>query len=320
MLSNDFFKRVASVESFWNFYMILFREYKHKKLTRSKIAKEMGKSSALVTGIVNKLQPLNLISMIYDQTIEGTSKYSVTFFFSDILFLLTNELDYNEEQIDELCVTFDTWIKQKNLDFDFNSLEQSGLITFFQDSFFSDIAKKVPLFFFFMLFVTLMISLMKKDEKTNEFSLLSISPIPKGVRFFSYKLLVKMLTDIFLYFNERFFSSYALSLIDRFLTPDNSLGSMIISLQNSLLDIEEDELDVSLSVLVNLIEQKKHWTIGEQWVRVNTLLSLEEIQEIDNKAEIIVKIPLKNGKYKILNVPSLLEESQLLKKYIEIGN
>ena len=70
-------------------------------------------------------------------------------------------------------------------------------------------------------------------------------------------------------------------------------------------------------MIANLIEQQKHWFVENQWIRVNAMLSSNEIQEIGTKADIVVEIPLKNGKKKILNMPSLLNESQSLQRYLE---
>ena len=316
MVINDFFKKTASVEAYWKFYMYLFENYYDLKLTRAKIAKEMKKSNALVSSIVTKLSSLNLVIMSYNPDIRGTSKYSVNFQFVDIISLLANELNYDEQRIEELIMIFEEWMNTKELQFNFQNVKNSSFYTLFNDPLVNNIAKNVPILFFSTLYSTLIYSLFYIDPETQILDVSSISPYPRKVLLFSARLFIKTLTEIGKYLTDRFLTSHARMFIKKYLTSDKSIVSIINSVQNQLLEFEEEELQIVMSSISNIIEEPSFWFVDTEWLRINTTLEPNIIENLDKNAPLLIELPLKNGNTHKIQVSAILRESSKVEKYI----
>lgn len=320
MIPNDLFVGIPPVQIVWDFYMTIFRHTDDTMMTRAEIARQMGKSNATITKIVKKLQPIGLVTIIYDPNVRGTSKHVLTFFPSEILRVIALEVGFNESDSENLDFLFSNWIEARKLQP--NPLQLGvNFVRFFHEPLWCDIAKEFPLFFFSMLLTMIIISFGTKDQDTGEIQLDNIIPIPIQLLHFFYVLFVHLGVEILLYLLIRFLTPEGTKIIENFLTNQTSLYE---SLKKSVAadQVSHDYISKLLSFVLEYNKSKTFWHLDEQRLYLNSEISTKNSTKIDLDKPIIVKIPLKTGEYQELSVRPLqdLIDSPLLKDVIDNGS
>ena len=195
MSFQNIFKTKSAINSHWEFMLNLLTEKNPSELTKSKIAKKLGKSSTTIGNISKELYKLKLIDIDYDDSIIGTSKQRLKLSTPHLLYQLVMEITNNRKVAKNYSDSYkglkDRFPQKENINYEhyFNSWKD-----LFNDVVLQDFIKKTPsIMISFILFFDLLLSVaeidesMAKDDVLGKFALpvrkdfLTVAKLPRDI-------------------------------------------------------------------------------------------------------------------------------------------